>query len=187
MHRTEDNHRKSALGLWLYLMTDLMLFASLFATYFVLTKNQDMSQYFSINYVLIETLLLLTSSFTAGLAVTFASVHKTKLAVVSLVKTFLLGFGFLAMEIIEFRHLIHDGNGPTKHGALSSYFTLVGTHGLHIFIGLLWLSVLLIYLLRTKKLSKRTLHKLKLFSLYWHFLDVVWIFIFTYVYLRGAL
>lgn len=187
MHNKSKDHTKSSLGLWLYLMTDLMLFASLFATYFVLTKHHNMQEYFSLNYVLIETLLLLTSSFTAGLAVVFVSMRNTKMATVALAKTFVLGLGFLVMEVIEFRHLIHEGNSPTTNGALSSLFTLVGTHGLHILIGLIWLFALCISIFRTKKITDRMYHKLKLFSIYWHFLDLVWIFIFTYVYLRGSL
>ncbi len=186
----EDNEGKSIFGFWVYLMTDCVLFASLFAAYAVLHNNTfggpAGSQLFSLPFVLTETLILLTSSFTCGLGVLSAyNGHKNKV-VAWFGVTFLLGASFLAMELTEFNHLVHDGNSWTRSGFLSSFFTLVGTHGLHITIGLLWMAVLMLQVLR-KGLGRATVKRLTLFSLFWHFLDLIWIFIFTIVYLLGAL
>lgn len=171
-------------------MTDCILFASLFATYVILRDNtaggESARELFDLNFVLVETLLLLTSSFTCGLAILAAHIGKVKLLLGGLFVTFLLGAGFLAMELTEFTHLVGEGNGWQRSGFLSAFFTLVGTHGLHITIGLLWMSVLVFRIIR-KGLTATSLKRLTLFSLFWHFLDVIWIFIFTIVYLLGAL
>ncbi|HZL07690.1 MAG TPA: cytochrome o ubiquinol oxidase subunit III [Candidatus Dormibacteraeota bacterium] len=186
----EDTDGKAIFGFWVYLMTDCVLFASLFAAYAVLHNNTfggpSGSQLFSLPFVLTETLILLTSSFTCGLGVLSAyNGHKDKVVAWFSV-TFLLGASFLAMELTEFSHLVHDGNSWTRSGFLSSFFTLVGTHGLHITVGLLWMVVLMLQVLR-RGLGTSTVKRLTLFSLFWHFLDLVWIFIFTIVYLLGAL
>lgn len=190
MPEAEDTDGKTIFGFWVYLMTDCVLFASLFATYAVLHNNTfggpSGSQLFSLPFVLTETLILLTSSFTCGLGVLSAyNGHKDRvLAWFS--ATFLLGASFLAMELTEFSHLVHDGNSWTRSGFLSSFFTLVGTHGLHITIGLLWMAVMMLKVLR-RGLNRSTIKRLTLLSLFWHFLDIIWIFIFTIVYLLGAL
>jgi cytochrome o ubiquinol oxidase subunit 3 len=180
---------KSQLGFWIYLMTDCVLFASLFAVYAVLHGNTFGGpagfQIFSMPYVLAETLLLLTSSFTCGLALLAAKQLKKDAVLNWLAVTFLLGVGFLAMELTEFSHLAHAGNSWRRSGFLSSYFALVGTHGLHITIGLLWMLVLGIRIYR-KGFSPTLQKRLALFSLFWHFLDLIWIFIFSIVYLFGA-
>jgi cytochrome o ubiquinol oxidase subunit 3 len=136
-------------------------------------------------YVLVETLLLLTSSFTCGLA-WLSVVNRNKLmTLIWFGLTFLLGAAFLAMEIAEFRTLLLEGHSWRSSGFLSGFFTLVGTHGLHIASGLLWMGVLLVTLMRrgfTSLLMKRFM----MLSLFWHMLDVVWIFIFTVVYLIGV-
>lgn len=183
------NDSKPVFGFWVYLMTDCVLFATLFATYVVLHGNTfggpGANELFSLPFVLIETLLLLTSSFTCGLAV-LAMQRNNKSAVLGwLAVTFMLGAVFVGMELNEFTHLVHEGNSWQRSGFLSAFFTLVGTHGLHISIGLLWLVVLAVQLIR-KGFSPSTLQRLTLFSLFWHFLDIVWIFIFTIVYLMGA-
>jgi len=186
----EDTDGKSIFGFWVYLMTDCVLFASLFATYAVLHNNTfggpSGSQLFSLPFVLTETLILLTSSFTCGLGVLSAYNGQKNKVVAWFSVTFLLGASFLAMELTEFSHLVHDGNSWTRSGFLSAFFTLVGTHGLHITIGLLWMAVLMLQVLR-KGLGRATVKRLTLFSLFWHFLDLIWIFIFTIVYLLGAL
>lgn len=181
---------KQYIGFWIYLMTDCVLFAALFATYAVLRgatyDGPSATEIFDPGFVLIETLLLLTSSLTCGLALVFARAGMAKLAVTGLVATFLLGAGFLAMEFSEFSLLVSEGYGWDRSAFLSAFFTLVGTHGLHITVGLLWLAVMLVYIWRqgfTEIVKKR----LMLFSLFWHFLDVIWIFIFTIVYLFGVL
>lgn len=186
----EDAAGKTIFGFWVYLMTDCVLFASLFATYAVLHNNTfggpSGSQLFSLPFVLTETLLLLTSSFTCGLGV-LSAYHGSKDKVVAWFGvTFLLGVSFLAMELTEFSHLVQDGNSWARNGFLSSFFTLVGTHGLHITVGLLWMVVMMVQVMR-RGLGTSTVKRLTLLSLFWHFLDIVWIFIFTIVYLLGAL
>lgn len=186
----EEDNSKTVFGFWVYLMTDCVLFASLFAVYAVLHGNTfggpSGRQIFSLPYVLTETLILLTSSFTCGLA-TLALQRRDKRQVLFWFGvTFLLGLAFLGMEVSEFRHLIIEGNSWRRSGFLSSYFVLVATHGLHITIGLLWMGVLMAQVLR-KDLTAGTVRRLTLLSLFWHFLDLIWIFIFTMVYLMGAM
>lgn len=175
-------------GFWIYLMTDLLMFAVLFATYSVLRNNTfggpNGHELFNLEFVLSETLLLLSSSFTAGLALLSANREDKKQLVIWLSITFILGLTFLGMEFTEFSKLISEGNSWTRSAFLSSFFTLVGTHGLHILSGLLWLGILIIQILR-RGISNSIVRKLKLFGLFWHFLDIVWIFIFTIVYLMS--
>jgi|SRR5579885_1377905 len=180
---------KNYFGFWVYLMTDLIMFAGLFAAFAVLRNNTfggpSGKNIFDLPFVLIETVLLLTSSFTCGLAVLSAVRNKKKGTICLLGLTFLLGAGFLAMELYEFSHLFEEGNTFQKSAFLSSYFSLVGTHGLHITAGLIWMIILFLYILK-KGLTKGSVRKLTLFGLFWHFLDIVWIFIFTIVYLMGV-
>lgn len=180
---------KTTFGFWVYLMTDCVLFASLFAVYAVQHAatfgGPGGSELFSLPYVLVETLLLLTSSFTAGLAVLAARNRQQAQVFALFGVTFLLGAGFLAMELTEFRHLAAEGNSWRRSGFLSAFFTLVGTHGLHIFSGLVWMVVLLVRVLQ-KGLTETAIKRLSLLSLFWHFLDLIWIFIFTIVYLFGV-
>ncbi len=186
----EEGQSKILFGFWIYIMTDCVLFASLFATYAVLHNNTfggpSGAQLFSLPYVLAETMLLLTSSFSCGLA-TIALQNKSKAKVIGyFFLTFLLGLGFLALELREFRHLVLIHDSWTRSGFLSSYFTLVGTHGLHITIGLIWMAVMMIRVLKGG-LGTYNVRRLKMLAIFWHFLDVIWIFIFTIVYLLGAL
>lgn len=185
-----EDMSKVTLGFWVYLMTDCVLFASLFATYLVLHNNTNggpsSSVLFSLPYVLVETMLLLTSSFISGLALLAMHRRNKKRVLLWLSVTALLGLAFLAMEISEFTKMVHQGHGWQQSGFLTGYFTLVGTHGLHIAVGLLWLSVLVVMILK-RGLVASNVKRLTLFSLFWHFLDIVWIFIFTVVYLIGAL
>lgn len=178
------------LGFWLYLMTDCILFATLFATYAVLHGNTfggpSAKELFDLPFVLIETLLLLTSSFTAGLAVLAARYGHKKYLLICLLVTFVLGVAFLGMELSEFAHLASDGSSWTRSAFLSAFFTLVGTHGLHITAGLAWIGILSVFIIR-RGLTPNSMRRLTLFSLFWHFLDVIWILIFTIVYLMGAL
>jgi cytochrome o ubiquinol oxidase subunit 3 len=187
--KTSLNDSKTMLGFWIYLMTDCILFGSLFATYAVLRGNTfggpGAASLFSLPFVLIETLLLLTSSFTAGLVMLAAHRAKRRQVLLWLAVTFLLGAGFLGMELSEFGKLIGEGNSFTRSGFLSAFFTLVGTHGLHIATGLLWMTVMAFQVLG-KGLVPSVVRRLALFNMFWHFLDVIWIFIFTMVYLMGA-
>jgi cytochrome o ubiquinol oxidase subunit III len=186
----QARNSKTLFGFWVYIMTDCVLFASLFATYAVLHHNTfggpSGQTLFSLPNVLAETLILLTSSFTCGLGILSARAkHKNKVIFWFLI-TFILGIAFLLLELTEFRHLVITGNSWRRSGFLSAFFTLVGTHGLHISVGLLWLLVLLGKIF-SSGLSKNNLRQLTLFSIFWHFLDIIWIFIFTIVYLMGAL
>jgi cytochrome o ubiquinol oxidase subunit 3 len=177
--------QKTMFGFWMYLMTDFVLFASLFAVFAVLRGNVG-NNLFSMPFVLTETIVLLTSSFTCGIAILAAQTGSKRGVLLSLGATVLLGASFVALEISEFTKLISDGNGPQRNGFLSSYFTLVGTHGLHVTIGLLWIVALMIAISR-RGLTRPNMRKLVFASLFWHFLDIVWIFIFTIVYLMGTL
>lgn len=181
---------KTMFGFWAYLMTDCILFASLFATYAVLQGGTyggpGPKELFSMPYVLAETMILLFSSFTCGLAM-LALRDKNKRAMLGwLAITFALGIAFLVMEVREFHELAAEGNSWHRSGFLSAFFTLVGTHGLHITAGLVWLAVLMVQSVR-RGLTHGTVRRLGLFSLFWHFLDLIWIFIFTIVYLHGAI
>lgn len=177
------------LGFWLYLMTDMMLFASLFATYMVLKSGTAdgpaAHDLFDPQYALIETLLLLTSSFMCGLAYLAARRKNRQAALSFLFGTLLLGVGFLWLEVQEFHAFAAAGHSWQTSAFLSGFFTLVGTHGAHIAIGLIWGLAITSYLL-LKGISDDLLRKFSMFALFWHFLDVVWIFIFTIVYLLGA-
>ena len=181
---------KNIFGFWVYLMTDCILFGSLFATYAVLHNNTfggpAASQLFSLPYVLGETVVLLTSSFTAGLGMLAAHRQNKNQVVVWFSVTLLLGAAFLTMELTEFSRLIADGNSWQRSGFLSAFFTLVGTLGLHIATGLLWGMVLLIQVAR-RGLVRATVRRLMLLSLFWHFLDIIWILIFSIVFMMGAL
>lgn len=181
---------KTQFGFWVYLMTDLLMFAVLFATYAVLHGNiyngPASNELFNLPFALTETMILLTSSFTSGLGMLAAHEKSKKHVLIWFGITFLLGLSFLGLELSEFGKLIVEGNSFQRSAFLSSFFTLVGTHGLHITSGLLWMLVCMIYV-SVKGLNNNIIRKLTLLSLFWHFLDIVWIFIFTIVYLMGVL
>ena len=187
-HKRADN--TSIFGFWMYLMTDCVLFASLFATFAVLRNNtfggEPGSELFSLSYVLLETMLLLTSSFTVGLALLAVHRRQKQQVIGWLLVTFLLGAAFLGLEINEFSKLVAEGNSWRRSGFLTSFFTLVGTHGLHIFIGLIWMTTMIMKVMRQGLISSN-IRRLTMLSLFWHFLDIVWIFIFSIVYLLGAI
>jgi len=190
---TEIHHKandKALLMFWIYLMTDLIMFAALFAAFAVLRDatfgSPSGKDIFELPFVLIETLVLLTSSFTCGLAMLAVERGDIKRTFHWFGATFLLGLSFLAMEFFEFSHLIAEGHTWQKSAFLSSFFALVGTHGLHIAVGLLWMLVALI-LVSKRGLTPFTTSKLTRLALFWHFLDLVWIFIFTIVYLLGII
>lgn len=184
-----ESNKKVIFGFWVYLMTDLLMFAVLFATFAVLRGNTfggpPERDLINLPFVLVETMILLVSSFSVGMALYAVQRKAVRLAALLLGVTFLLGVSFLAMELTEFSHLVSEGHSWQSSASLSSFFALVGTHGLHITAGLLWLVILIIYLLK-RGLTTGMERKLTLFALFWHFLDIVWIFIFTIVYLMGA-
>ncbi len=193
-HASQNAHHeadaRTLFGFWVYIMSDCILFASLFATYAVLHNSTfggpNAKELFNLHFVLIETLILLTSSFTYGLAMLSAHHHKKPRALLFLAITFILGITFVSLEVNEFTHLISEGNGPDKSAFLSAFFTLVGTHGLHVTVGLMWMFTLMAQVL-DKGLTYMTMRKLATLGLFWHFLDIIWIFVFSIVYLMGAL
>jgi cytochrome o ubiquinol oxidase subunit 3 len=184
----QASEEKTLFGFWVYLMTDCVLFASLFATFAVLRNNTfgvpSGESLFSLSFVLAETLILLTSSFTCGLGILAAHDGQKKRVMLLFVITFLLGLSFIGLELHEFSHLYHEGNSWRRSGFLSAFFTLVGTHGLHITSGLIWMAVMM-YRVKSFGLTPGNIKRLTMLSLFWHFLDIVWIFIFTVVYLMG--
>lgn len=188
-HESADS--RALFGFWIYIMSDCLLFASIFAAYAVLHTSTyggpSAHTLFSMPFVLTETLILLASSFTYGLVTLYAHHHNSKEKVMFwLVITFLLGLAFVTMEVTEFSKLIEEGSGPGRSAFLSSFFTLVGTHGLHVSMGLLWMGSLFVQVWQ-RGVTAVTSRKLSVLGLFWHFLDIVWIFIFTIVYLMGAI
>ena len=186
----DEKAEKTFLGFWIYLMTDLLMFGGLFAAFAVLRTNTfggpSGRDIIELPYILAETLILLVSSFLCGLSVLSAINGQSKRVIWFLGITFLLGATFLGMEVHDFHHLFVEGDTVQRSGFLTSYWSLVGTHGLHITVGLLWMSILWVYI-STKGLTEGAKRKLTLLGIFWHFLDLVWIFIFTIVYLLGVL
>ncbi len=193
LHTSDDHHDdrsdKTIFGFWVYLMTDCILFATLFAAYAVLHNNTyggpSAKDLFSPPFALAETLILLTSSFTCGLALQAAYAGQKNKTLLLFGITFLLGISFLTLELKEFTHLVHEGSSWQRSAFLSSFFTLVGSHGLHITSGLVWMTVMIGHII-FRGLTLSTLRRLTCLSLFWHFLDVVWVLIFTIVYLMGV-
>jgi cytochrome o ubiquinol oxidase subunit III len=184
----QEADSKTIFGFWVYLMTDCVLFASLFAAFAVLRNNTyggpSGGTLFSLSFVLSETLILLTSSFSCGLGILAARHGQKDRVLMFFAITFLLGLAFLGLELHEFSHLYYEGNSWRRSGFLSAFFTLVGTHGLHITAGLIWMAVMMLRV-RASGLGGSAVKRLTMLSLFWHFLDIVWIFIFTVVYLMG--
>lgn len=186
----KERNERTNLGFWIYLMTDCLLFASLFATFVVLRPatagGPNSAELFSMPMVLAETIILLASSLTAGMALLALRYGHIRQAVVFMICTYVAGVSFLTIELTEFATLIGEGHSWTASAFLTAFFTLVGTHGAHIFVGLLWLLVL-VCVLAKRGLSDKLMRQFTTFTLFWHFLDLVWIFIFTVVYLGGII
>jgi cytochrome o ubiquinol oxidase subunit 3 len=178
------------LGFWLYLMSDCLVFACLFATYGVLGRNYaggpSGADLFQLPLVAVNTSLLLLSSITYGFAVIEMQRRRQGATLAWLALTGSLGAGFVGVELHEFANLIHEGNGPQRSAFLSSFFTLVGTHGLHVTFGIVWLLTLMAQVARHGLIAANR-RRLMCLSMFWHFLDVIWIGVFTFVYLIGAL
>ncbi len=188
LEHEEASNDRAMFGFWVYLMTDLLMFAVLFAVYAVLHGNTlggpTGRDIFSKPLALAETLILLTSSFTCGVGMIAARQGNKKQVLGWFGATFVLGLCFLGIEFYEFAEFIHEGHTISTNAFFSSFFALVGTHGAHIISGLLWIGTLLVYIVK-RGLTPPMVRKLALLSLFWHFLDIVWIFIFTFVYLRA--
>jgi cytochrome o ubiquinol oxidase subunit 3 len=178
------------LGFWIYLMSDCLIFACLFATYAVLGHNyaggESGAELFELPLVALNTAFLLISSITYGFAMLAAHKKNVKGTLVWLGITGVFGLCFLSVELYEFAHLIAEGNGPQRSGFLTAFFSLVGTHGLHVTFGLVWL-VTLMFQVGKHGISVANYRRLSCLSMFWHFLDVVWIGVFTFVYLMGVL
>jgi cytochrome o ubiquinol oxidase subunit 3 len=189
-HEHHYDGSKTLLGFWIYLMSDCLIFSGLFATFAVMAHayagGPTGKEIFDLKYVLGETMLLLVSSFTFGMAMLNMHAGRRIKVLVWLAITFLFGAAFVGMEIHEFAALIHEGAGPDRSAFLSAYFTLVGTHGLHVTCGLIWIVVML-DMVRRHGLDAVVKRRLSCLSLFWHFLDVIWICVFTFVYLHGVL
>ncbi len=177
-------------GFWVYLMTDLVIFAVLFATFVILRDNTfggpSGRDLFDLKFALAETLILLTSSFTCSLATFSVARGQKKPAIFWFMATFVLGISFLVLELSEFSSFVDRGASWERSGFLSSFFALVGTHGFHITIGLLWMLVTMIGV-GMRGLVISNVSQIIRLAFFWHFLDVVWIFIFTVVYGMGLL
>jgi cytochrome o ubiquinol oxidase subunit III len=179
----------SILGFWFFLATDLLVFACLFATFVILRSHIDGGptgqSIFDVNGFVAETFILLTSSFTCGLATFAMRRGQTKLALTWLAVTILLGMAFVGLEVSEFVKDAATGATAQRSAFLSGFFTLVGTHGAHVSVGILWM-LSIFYQIARRGLNATRARKLFLVGLYWHFLDIVWVFIFTVVYMMGV-
>lgn len=189
---TEEHHPEGStmLGFWLYLMSDCLIFAVLFATFAVLGRNfaagPSPADLFDLPLVAINTSMLLLSSITYGFAMLQMERQEKGATLFWLAITGLFGLAFLGIELYEFSHLIHEGAGPTRSAFLSGFFTLVGTHGLHVTFGIVWLITLMVQV-SIRGLIPENRRRLMCLSMFWHFLDVVWIGVFSFVYLMGVL
>ncbi|MCM3766871.1 MULTISPECIES: cytochrome aa3 quinol oxidase subunit III [Bacillaceae] len=188
-YRTEEGQLK-ILGFWIFLGAEIMLFGTLFASYFTLVdrvgSGPSGAEIFEITPVLIETLVLLTSSFTIGLGIHAMRLGRKKAMLSFFAITLLLGLAFLGVEIYEFVHYVHIGAGLQTSAFTAILLTTLGTHGLHVTFGLFW-GLFILLQVKKRGLTPETANKSFIFSLYWHFLDVVWIFIFSFVYLKGMM
>jgi cytochrome aa3-600 menaquinol oxidase subunit 3 len=186
----EEEQSLNITGFWLFLVTDVLIFASLFSSYAVfrpmVAQGPGPAQVFHLGPVIAETLILLTSSFTIGIAVWAMRTGRTRMLQAWLIFTMVLGALFVGLELREFVADATTGAGWQVSAFLSAFFLLVSTHGAHVTFGILWALALLVQIWR-RGITPVTARKLYTFSLYWHFLDIVWVFIFTFVYLGGKI
>jgi len=192
MMTDKDHHPENgtSLGFWIYLMSDCLIFASLFATYAVLGKSYAAGpapkDLFDLELVAVNTAMLLFSSITYGFAMLEAYKKNVGRTIVWLGITGLFGAAFIGIELYEFSHLIHEGAGPQRSAFLSAFFALVGTHGLHVTVGLIWLVTLMVQVGK-HGVGPANMRRLSCLSMFWHFLDVIWIGVFSFVYLMGVI
>jgi cytochrome o ubiquinol oxidase subunit 3 len=176
-------------GFWIFILSDMVMFSAFFATYAVLqgqtAGGPSGHELFDLRNVAIETGLLLASSFSCGLASIAADTRSAKWFQIAMAVTCVLGLGFLAIEFNEFASLVARGAGPTRSAFLSAFFTLVGCHGLHVSAGILWLLTMMAQVL-AKGFRADILRRILCFALFWHALDIIWIAVFTVVYLLGS-
>ncbi|KGA80424.1 cytochrome aa3 quinol oxidase subunit III [Lysinibacillus fusiformis] len=186
-YSTQQN-QLNILGFWVFIGAEIMLFGTLFAAYFVLVDRTGTgptgADIFEITPVLFETFILLTSSFTIGLGIHSMRKGYMKAMITFYILTLLLGVAFIGFEVYEFIHYVHVGAGLQTSAFTATLLTTLGTHGAHVTFGVFW-GIFIVYQLITRGLTPETANKSFIFSLYWHFLDVVWIFIFSFIYLKG--
>ncbi|WP_457579750.1 cytochrome o ubiquinol oxidase subunit III [Ensifer canadensis] len=188
----EEHHPEGStmLGFWIYLMSDCLIFAVLFATHGVLGRNYaagpSPADLFDLPLVAVNTAMLLFSSITYGFAMLQMERNAKMETIFWLGVTAVFGLAFLSLELYEFYHLIHEGAGPTRSAFLSSFFTLVGTHGLHVTFGIIWIVTMMVQV-KMHGLIPENRRRLMCLSMFWHFLDVIWIGVFSFVYLIGAI
>ena len=191
-HDHDHNHSDTTdiFGFWIYIMTDCILFASLFATFLILhhpgAVGPSLKPLIDLPCVLIETFFLLFSNVTYCVAISGINENKLPTVIFWLISTFILGSGFIVMELKEFIYLIAKGYVWNASGSASAFFTLIGTHGFHVIIGLLWILIMIVQL-SIFKINRDTARRMVYLGLFWNFLDIVWIFLFTIVYLMEAI
>jgi len=193
-YETDEHHHEAGgstmLGFWLYLMSDCLIFAMLFAAYGVYggsyAGGPDQRELFELPLVAVNTAMLLFSSITYGFAMIAMDENRKGATQAWLAVTGLFGLAFLGIELYEFSNLIHEGAGPWRSAFLSAFFTLVGTHGLHVTFGIIWLVTLMVQVQKHGLIAANK-RRLMCLSMFWHFLDVIWIGVFTFVYLMGTL
>lgn len=190
-HHGHEAGPNTVFGFWLYLMTDCILFATIFAGFAVARRQfaggPTGHDIIELPVVIAETSCLLVSSVTYGFAMLAAHKNRLGQVILWLAVTFVLGASFIGMEIHEFAGLVGRGAGPERSAFLSAFFTLVGTHGLHVTVGLIWMATLTFQMVVMKKgLTPVYMNRLTCLSLFWHFLDIVWLFVFTIVYLMSV-
>lgn len=189
LHGFDEIASSRRLGFWIYLMSDAVLFATLFATYAVLgghyAGGPTPRQVYHLGGVIAETSLMLTSTFTMGMGVYFAARGRRKQGLWSLAITFALGAVVVLLQIVDFASLSHGGAGIGRSAFLSSYFALVGTHAAHIVVGLLWIAIMF-GKIALQGFTKENSSRVVLMSMFWYFITIVWICVVTIVYLMGV-
>lgn len=181
-----EHNQNKILGFWIYLMSDCIIFAILFASYFVFysQKQSFIKIPYDIMFVFVETILLLFSSIIYGYSHYAIKNKNKKILFFCIILTFLLGLTFVNMELIEFNNLLNNSINPQYNAFISIFFTIIGAHCLHVIIGLLWMIVLIYKLLIEKEIEKYKTDILCL-GMFWHFLDIIWIIVFSFIYLMS--
>ena len=189
-HGHQDPDQLKQFGFWLFMITDVILFATLFATFVVLRGNvaggptgADMIE---INGIIVSTFILLTSSFTSGLALLSMNKGSKQGLIFWLAVSAILGLSFVYLEVTEFIHLVNEGVNIGTSAYWSAFFTLVGAHGLHVSLGIVWITLVILQIVK-RGITPATKRRVNIISLYWHFLDAVWIFVFSIVYLMEVM